>query len=77
MNSDKELQNLVESVYREKYWNPISGDQIKSQSIANFFFGSVVNHGISGGVKLMQKTAGLAEDGKMSNSLLNYINSLK
>lgn len=73
-----EMKNLSEevakSIYRKNYWIPMRGDEIKSQKIANELYDSCVNFGVTSAVKMMQKTIGVIQSGKMDSVTLNKIN---
>jgi lysozyme family protein len=76
LDSDKKLQQLVKDCYKNNYWNPVWGDRIKNQKVANDIYDTAVNMGVSTSIKLSQRQFGLKESGKMSNQLLNKLNSV-
>lgn len=69
------LQYWVEKIYRDNYWNPIRGDEIKSQDEANAIYDSAVNMGVGAAVKLAQKALALPESGRMNNATLDKLNN--
>jgi len=75
MATNAELQNLVQSFYLINFWNPILGDQITSQKIANSIFDFGVNAGSNTSMELAQKTVGSYVDGKNGNNTLKALNS--
>lgn len=66
-------------IYQRDFWNPIGGDQIQDQLLANKLFDLSVNMGVSRAVRLLQKACGLcglpvAENGVITPSALTIIN---
>lgn len=45
----------IEQFYRDQYWNPILGNSISDQSIANELFDCAVNMGIGRAITFLQK----------------------
>ena len=76
LDSDKKLQLLVKECYKINYWNQVWGDRIKNQKVANDIYDTAVNMGVSTSIKLSQRQFGFKETGKMSNQLLNKLNSV-
>lgn len=76
LDSDKKLQELVKDCYKNNYWNPICGDKIKNQKVANEIYDTAVNMGVAMSIKLSQRQFGFKETGKMNNQLLNKLNSV-
>jgi lysozyme family protein len=77
------LQTLTqadaESIYLADYWDPIQGDNITDQNVADILFDSYVNTG-GNGVKIMQQTlnmmgSNLSIDGSVGPATLAAINS--
>ncbi|MFM7008243.1 MAG: glycosyl hydrolase 108 family protein [Betaproteobacteria bacterium] len=66
--------DMVRDFYREEYWQPIWGDQINSQRVAEVLFSQYVNNK-EAGVKLMQKCVGVIADGKVGPKTIAAINS--
>lgn len=58
-NRNEKLNILVESFYKEHYWDRFWGDRIPSQDIGNELFDSSVNMGVHRGVKFLQKSLNL------------------
>jgi lysozyme family protein len=69
-----ELQNKVQSFYLQNFWNPIKGDEIHSQVIANSIMDFAVNAGAKTSVRLAQKVVGVKDDGIIGNNTLNALN---
>lgn len=74
--STPELEKLKQELYRTNYWNPIWGDKIKKQEVANDLYDTGVNMGPAVSIKLSERQFGLKETGKMSEALLNKLNSV-
>lgn len=73
---DKDLETLKKDLYRKNYWNPIWGDRIKNQKVAEDFYDTGVNMGVGMSIKLSERQYGLPETGKMSETLLSKLNSV-
>ncbi|MEO0733930.1 MAG: glycosyl hydrolase 108 family protein, partial [Bacteroidota bacterium] len=50
------------AMFRRLFWEPIQGDRIFDQQVANIFFDGHVNHG-TWGIQLMQRALGVVADG--------------
>ena len=74
--STPELEERKQSLYRTNYWNPIWGDEIKNQKVANDMYDTGVNMGPSASIKLSERQFGMKETGRMSDELLNKLNSV-
>ena len=75
MATHSELQKLVQSFYLQNFWNPIKGDSITSQKIANSIFDFAVNAGVKTSVMLAQRTIGVKDDGIIGKDTLSTLNS--
>lgn len=73
---DKKLQDLVKSCYRKNYWDKIWGDKIRNQKVANDFYDTAVNMGVGTSIKLSERQYRLKETCKMSQELLDKLNSV-
>jgi lysozyme family protein len=73
--ADGNIDSLVDAFYRSNFWNPIMGDDIINQDVANDLFDSSVNMGVHQAVILSQRSLGIPETGKMDSSTLNILNS--
>lgn len=74
--STPELESLKQDLYKKNYWNPICGDKINHQDVANDMYDTGVNMGPSMSIKLSERQFGLKETGKMSQELLDKLNSV-
>lgn len=77
LNAIAGLQDLVVSFYKVNFWDKIGGDLIVSQPIANLLMDSAVNEGITPAVKRAQEIVGLPQTGKITNELVQKLNTLK
>jgi len=62
-------------IYRDRYWNRVRGDDINDQPIANLIFDGTVNHGVSRGVKMVQKVLNIRQDGVFGTQTLAAVNA--
>ena len=74
--STPELEERKQSLYHTNYWNPIWGDEIKNQKVANDLYDTGVNCGVSMSIKLSERQFKMKETGRMSNELLSKLNSV-
>ena len=74
-----DLKNIstkdAEKIAKSKYWDKVKGDEIKSQSVAEFIADWAYNSGIGISVKKTQRLLGLVDDGILGNKTLTAINS--
>jgi len=66
----------VKTFNKPIYWNPIKGDEIKSQDVANKLFESGYNAGVRTAIGMMQEALGITVTKKMDDITLTAINSL-
>lgn len=52
------------ALYARDYWTPIKGDQLPD-AVAAEVFDAAVNHGVSAGVRMLQRAVGVSADGIM------------
>lgn len=74
--SSPELEELKRSLYRSNYWEPVWGDKIKNQKVANDLYDTGVNVGPSVSIKLSERQFNMKETGRMSDELLNKLNEV-
>lgn len=77
LKTHKLLHQEVLKVYKEKYWNPIRGNEINVQEVANEIYDFAVNAGVATSIKLQQRQYRLKETGKMDDLLLRMLNKIK
>lgn len=70
------LPATAKLIFRKNYWNPVWGDKINSQDIANDFYDSAVNTGVGTAIILEKRNKGLEESTSMNQELLNHLNNL-
>lgn len=75
--NNAELIQLAKNLYRKNYWNPILGDRIKNQKVANELYDFGVNAGVAQSIKLSQRQYRMKETGVMNDALLAKLNSVK
>ncbi|MGH9536107.1 MAG: glycoside hydrolase family 108 protein [Terriglobales bacterium] len=68
------LDSLVAVFYRSQFWEPVRGDQIVDQDIATRVLDAAVNCGVRQAAKLIQRAAGVADDGMVGPVTLAAIN---
>ena len=76
LDSDTKLQSLVKELYKTNYWDKVWGDKINNQKVANDLYDTGVNMGVTMSIKLSERQFNMKETGKMSNELLNKLNSV-
>lgn len=78
---DEDIPNLTldraKYLYKKDYWNPILGDQISSQEVAETLFDFAVNGGVGTSVKLAQRVIKVDDDGKMGTNTLKALNNFE
>lgn len=70
-----DLNDLVIKFYKESQWNPVKGDEINNQSIADFICDWAVNAGIKSTVIKIQHLLTLKPDGIIGPKTLEYLNT--
>ena len=84
INANEELSELAKELFRERYWNPVRGDEIPNQHIANKVFDTGVNQGVGRSVRFLQEGLNLLNrnqknyadidvDGSLGDKTLNSI----
>ncbi len=64
----------VETIYRKLFWEKIQGDSITNQSIAELWFDTCVNMGVSRGIKSMQRLLKVDVDGTVGRKTISALN---
>ena len=67
-----ELQ--AKQIYRLEFWDKMSGDQFKSQKVANIVFDGFVNMG-NRALKMLQVEIGVSADGAIGPKTLETVNA--
>lgn len=74
LDKDADLQEAVADFYRINFWDPIIGDQIADQEVANSIFDFGVNAGLSTSASLAQMVIGAKSDGVIGPQTLAILN---
>lgn len=70
-----QLTGMVRGFYRDNFWDPLHGDDVSSQRIAETLFDFAVNAGIRVAVKLAQVAIGTTPDGIIGPVTIKGLNS--
>lgn len=73
---DKEIHKQLFKAFKWKFWDKNKLDYIKSQTIANKLFSSVVNLGNKQAIKIAQKIVEVKEDGISGQITVGAINEM-
>jgi lysozyme family protein len=87
INEDQKLIELSKALYRKNYWEPIRGDDIPNQHVANKVFDTGVNQGVATSVRYLQDGLNLLNrneknypdievDGKFGDQTIKTLNAL-
>jgi len=75
-----DIANLTEdqarAIYKQDYWDRVSGDNLKSQAVAENIFDTAVNMGTTTATKLVQLTLDVGVDGKFGADTLKAVNAV-
>ena len=77
LDNNAVLRQQVKTLYLKNYWNPIWGDKIIKQEVANEIYDFGVNAGVATSIKLQQRQFKMRQTGKMDDKLLKKLNSIK
>lgn len=64
---------VVRGFYRDNFWQPMRGEDILHQRVAEVLFSQFANMG-DNGIKLMQTCVGVIADGKVGSKTIGAIN---
>ena len=73
---DLNVRAMILDFYRRNFWDPIHGDSIKQQVIADLLIDKAVLEGISPAIARSEEIVGLPRTGKVSEALLTKLNLL-
>lgn len=62
--------DTAKTIYRAKYWHSVKADEL-SPAIRYHIFDAAVNSGVSQAVKWLQRSVGVADDGRIGPVTLN------
>lgn len=74
LQGNDEISKMVENFYKVNFWNPIMGDNIMNQLIADNIMDFAVNSGVNRASKYAQRIVGVTEDGVMGAKTIKAIN---
>lgn len=69
LKKNKELNNKLKLIYKQKYWDVLDLDDIPSQKIAHQLFDTCVNCGKVTAIRIAQQVIGMTVTGKWSDEL--------
>jgi lysozyme family protein len=73
---DLDIANLTldqaKAIYRRDYWDRVRGDAFP-ESVAAQLFDAAVNHGTGAAIKMLQRAAGVADDGAIGPMTLGAV----
>jgi lysozyme family protein len=84
INDSPEIAELAKQFFRKQFWNPIRGDELPNQHLANKVFDTAVNQGVGSSVRYLQEALNMlnrnqqnypdiAVDGKLGAETLQTI----
>lgn len=73
--SNPQLTPMVRELYQKLYWDPIKGDQITSQGIAEAVYDFAVNAGVRTASKLAQIVVDTTPDGYIGDKTIAALNA--
>jgi lysozyme family protein len=76
LKTDENLVQLIMSFYKREFWDKISGDEMKSQTIAELIIDTAVLEGFVPAIKRAENITGIPTTGKISELLIRKLNSL-
>ena len=76
LDTNPQLQSLVELFYFDNFWTPLNAEKIQNQTSADSVFDFAVNSGLATSVRLVQSIVGTKRDGIIGEQTLNKINSI-
>lgn len=75
--SETPPSQLVRDFYRTGWWEPIRGDEIRDQSVAESIYSFGTNAGLKTAVRLVQVVVGATPDGSMGAKTLEALNAME
>lgn len=69
------LQSAIKTFYHANFWQPIKGDEIQNQKLADWLFDRAVNCGTGAAAKMLQKACGVLADGEIGTITLAACNN--
>ena len=74
LSLNPELLQSVRDFFRTNFWQPIKGDEITDQGVADKLYDAGVNMGTGTAIRLMQESLGLEADGIIGPKTIAAIN---
>jgi len=75
LSENADLLQKVEDFFRVNYWQPVHGDDINDQGVADKLYDACVNMGTGTAIRLMQKALGVGVDGSIGPITIGAINA--
>ena len=75
LDTNQELQGMIKDFYRVNFWDPVKGDDISDQDVANSIFDFAVNAGVRTSSSLAQMVVGAGADGVIGEKTLAKLNA--
>jgi lysozyme family protein len=75
LKASAELEKAVQDIFKKNYWDPIRGDEIHSQEIANQLYDNAINEGPGEAVILAKRAAGIKESIYMDQHFVDLLNN--
>ena len=74
LSKNQDLLNCVKEFFKASYWQPVRGDDITDQGVADKLYDAGVNMGTGTAVRLMQEALHLVVDGVIGPKTVGAIN---
>ncbi|MBP1638992.1 MAG: N-acetylmuramidase [Bacteroidetes bacterium] len=74
--ADLNVRAMILDFYRRNFWQPIHGDSVKQQVIADLLVDKSVLEGIAPAIARAEEIVGLARTGKVSENLITKLSLL-
>jgi lysozyme family protein len=75
LEKEPDLQTLIKDFYQHKFWDPILGNNIAQQEVADSIFDFAVNAGVSTSASLAQMVVKTTVDGVIGKNTIEAINA--
>ncbi len=74
LSSNNDLLRSVRDFFRVHFWQPVKGDEITAQEVADKLYDAGVNMGVGTAIRLMQGALGLTVDGIVGPHTIEAMN---
>lgn len=68
-------RDQAKEIYRKAFWERVKGDKLHP-ALAFQLFDACVNHGIGNGVRMLQRAAGVADDGAIGDVTMRAVQAI-